>query len=206
MSQNTDNLNRGYGPADPTRVCGSELGAAPGALPDCECLYWARDGRAPITQHHPRCEKYDPAGESVALVRRLRKGIDAWAGDENGVHPQCWDAYRAALLYLGDLAALATVEAAAANDPREPLPSVDAMLEARHRMKLGWVEPWPACGPEGNDIYAHLEVRATVHDCVSLQRAAVRQRGGDTMGNDARHLLDFMAVHWATLVEEANDE
>jgi hypothetical protein len=76
--------------------------------------------------------------------------------------------------------------------------TTEEMLEQRHTLKLLWVEPWKACGPEGNELYAHLELRATVHDCVNMSRAAAKQAGRPTMGEDERHLLDFMAVHWAT--------
>ena len=76
---------------------------------------------------------------------------------------------------------------------------INEMLEQRHTLKLLWVEPWKACGPEGNELNAHLELRATVHDCINMSRAAEKQAGRATMGEDARHLLDFIAVHWATL-------
>ena len=72
------------------------------------------------------------------------------------------------------------------------------MLEQRHTMKLLWVEPWKACSPEGNELNAHLELRATVHVCINMSRAAAKQAGRPTTGEDARHLLDFMSVHWAT--------
>ena len=72
------------------------------------------------------------------------------------------------------------------------------MLEQRHTLKLVWVEPWSACGPEGNELDAHLELRATVHDCINMQRAASKQAGRSTMGEDGRRLEDFMAAHWAT--------
>jgi hypothetical protein len=76
--------------------------------------------------------------------------------------------------------------------------TTEEMLEQRHTLKLLWVEPWKACGPEGNELDAHLELRATVHDCINMSRAAAKQAGRPTMGEDERHLLDFMAVHWAT--------
>lgn len=76
--------------------------------------------------------------------------------------------------------------------------TTEEMLEQRHTLKLLWVEPWKACGPEGNELDAHLELRATIHDCINMSRAAAKQAGRPTMGEDERHLLDFMAVHWAT--------
>lgn len=76
---------------------------------------------------------------------------------------------------------------------------IKEMLEQRHALKLLWVEPWQACGPEGNPLDAHIELRATVHDCINMSRAAAKQAGRPTMGDDRNHLLDFMAVHWATI-------
>jgi hypothetical protein len=77
--------------------------------------------------------------------------------------------------------------------------SIPALLESRHTACLEWAEPWLACGPEGNDLNAHVVMRATVHDCINLQRAVARQAGRATMGDDENFLLDFMAVHWATV-------
>jgi len=77
--------------------------------------------------------------------------------------------------------------------------TITDLLEKRHTMQLVWVEPWLACGPEGNDLDAYVEHRATIHDCINLSRAAARQKGRPTMGEDEKHLLDFMAVHWATV-------
>ena len=83
--------------------------------------------------------------------------------------------------------------------------TTEEMLEQRHTLKLVWVEPWKACGPEGNELDAHIELRATVHDCVNMSRAAAKQAGRPTMGEDARHLLDFMAVHWAVAERPRSD-
>jgi len=76
-----------------------------------------------------------------------------------------------------------------------------ALLESRHETMLQWCEPWPACGPEGNDLDAHIILRATIHDCINIQRRAAKAAGQQTMGDDANHLLDFMAIHWAQVVE-----
>jgi hypothetical protein len=79
--------------------------------------------------------------------------------------------------------------------------TIEEMLECRHELKLAWCEPWEACGPEGNRLDAHIELRATVHDCVNMARLAAKAQGFPTMGNDANHLLDFIAVHWAEPVK-----
>ncbi|TXH17009.1 MAG: hypothetical protein E6R03_04620 [Hyphomicrobiaceae bacterium] len=83
----------------------------------------------------------------------------------------------------------------------EPSPAVLEMLEHRHEWKLMWVEPWQACGPEGNDLNAHVELRATIHDCINMSRMVRKAHGHPTAGDDAGMLLDFMAVHWAELVK-----
>lgn len=89
--------------------------------------------------------------------------------------------------------------------PSDDLPAVSStglfdILESRHETMLEWCEPWPACGPEGNGLDAHIILRATVHDCINMQRLASKNRGGPTMGEDERHLLDFMAIHWARII------
>lgn len=80
--------------------------------------------------------------------------------------------------------------------------TTEELLESRHRTLLEWVEPFPACGPEGNELTAHLIVRATVHDCINMRRAVAKAQGAPTMGDDARHLDEFMAVHIARVVAD----
>lgn len=88
----------------------------------------------------------------------------------------------------------------------EPLHcSLFALLESRHETLLQWCDPWPACGPEGNDLDAHVILRATVHDCINMQRRVAKAAGRPTMGDDGNHLLDFMAIH-CTRVVDANDQ
>jgi hypothetical protein len=79
--------------------------------------------------------------------------------------------------------------------------TTNEMLELRHETWLQWYEPWPATGPEGNELYADIVLRATVHDCVNLSRKAAKEAGRPTQGDDANHLLDFIAVHWAKVAE-----
>jgi len=81
------------------------------------------------------------------------------------------------------------------------LERLGGLLETRHTAMLEWVEPWPACGPEGNTLDAHITLRATVHDCINLQRASDRHAGRPTMGEDARRLDEFIGVNWATVVQ-----
>ena len=75
---------------------------------------------------------------------------------------------------------------------------VNSLLEARHKTWLQWHEPWPACGPEGHNMDAHVVLQATVHDCINLARRSAKSAGRPTIGRDREHLLDFIAVHWAT--------
>ena len=83
---------------------------------------------------------------------------------------------------------------------------VNFLLETRHETWLQWCEPWTACGPEGNEVTAHVVLQATVHDCINLARRAAQSAGRPTMGNDSDHLLDFMAIHWAAVMSEPPNE
>jgi len=64
-------------------------------LAECRCYTWGRDNNGSLLflSHHPRCEKYKPESEVRELLQRLLEGIELWANDEDGVHPDCWDAY-----------------------------------------------------------------------------------------------------------------
>lgn len=75
--------------------------------------------------------------------------------------------------------------------------SAEYLLEHRHTQLLCWGEPWPSCGPEGNHLDSFVEMRATVHDCINMERLTAKKLGRSTMGNDKDFLLDFIAVHWA---------
>lgn len=61
----------------------------------CDCATWGRDNLGAILhlEHHPNCERYRPEPEIRDLLQRLIDGIESWASDEDGVHPDCWDAY-----------------------------------------------------------------------------------------------------------------
>lgn len=64
----------------------------------------------------------------------------------------------------------------------------EELLEGRHEIKLEWAEPWPACGPEGNDLDAHITISATVHDCVNTARLIAqspRSQGQEPSGSCA---------------------
>jgi hypothetical protein len=86
-------------------------------------------------------------------------------------------------------------------DTTESKDEVNDWLESRHTKYVTWVEPWAACGPEGNELNAHVILRATVHDCINMSRLVAKANGHSTMGGDRDHLLNFMAVHWAEVVD-----
>jgi len=90
----------------------------------------------------------------------------------------------------------------AAPPPSKHERSLTYLLENRHTRYLEWVEPHPASGPEGNDLTAHVTLRATVHDCVNMSRLQARAAGRPTQGGDADHLSNFIAINWAEIVKE----
>ena len=73
------------------------LAAPPPAPTLCECTLMAcASGEATAymlaTNHHPSCSKGWPP-EALRLIARLASGMEAWARDEDGVHPDAWSAY-----------------------------------------------------------------------------------------------------------------
>ncbi len=80
----------------------SAIGNAAGNTFECDCKLWARgSGGLPWTEHHPCCTKRNVGKESVELVAKLLKGIECWAAEEDGVHPEAWDAYLHGLFWIG---------------------------------------------------------------------------------------------------------
>jgi len=75
------------------------------------------------------------------------------------------------------------------------------ILKDRHKVKLKWVEPWPACHPDGSELHANIELRASAHDCINMSRLVAKSHNLSTFGDDARHLDEFMAVNWATAID-----
>lgn len=75
------------------------------------------------------------------------------------------------------------------------------ILENRFALLVEWAEPRPARDPTGNPISASVILRATVHDCINMQRAVVYQQNKPTMRNDANFLYDFMIIHQASIVQ-----
>ena len=72
----------------------------------CKCLNWATHdvGLAALLGHHPDCEHApEPVGVLRQLVVDLAHGMDAWAADEDGIHPKAWEAYKKAKLLAGEI-------------------------------------------------------------------------------------------------------
>jgi hypothetical protein len=64
---------------------------------------------------------------------------------------------------------------------------------------LEWVEPWPSLDKNGSGIDAHVILKATVKDCIAIQRNKVPCTSKMTE-SDADLLLDFIAIHWAKVL------
>jgi hypothetical protein len=69
-------------------------------LPDesCECHTWCTDRHdiMQLTGHHINCPTCPPNRDKAwkGLISKLINGIRSWAADEDGVHPDCWEAFR----------------------------------------------------------------------------------------------------------------
>ena len=71
------------------------------ACSECGCLGRTRDGTFPLLlTHHPDCRHF--ARELRNLVTNLVRGIEQWAIDADGVHPEAWEAYQAGKLAIGE--------------------------------------------------------------------------------------------------------
>ena len=70
---------------------------------ECECKTWATDMKPDQIwfSHNPNCPHYDPQAELKELLYKLVEGVEQWAREEDGVHPDCWEAYVSACLILG---------------------------------------------------------------------------------------------------------
>lgn len=67
----------------------------------CECVNWG--GSRPLwVTHHANCKHYDPIKDATELITRLVRGMEAWASQEDGVHPDAWDAYHDAKIGIGE--------------------------------------------------------------------------------------------------------
>ena len=67
----------------------------------CECTTWAREPHHFFTEHHPRCPNGDSEAEKDNMIVSLVEAIERWAMDEDGVHPDAWEAYQRACWMMG---------------------------------------------------------------------------------------------------------
>ena len=77
------------------------------------------------------------------------------------------------------------------------------MLEQRHKLKLRWFNTVAACGPNGALVPVSVEYRATVDDCISMNRHRAKSKGQPPV-DDEHNLIVFMAMHHTvmTVLEE----
>lgn len=68
---------------------------------DCECCKWGRPSSKLLTKHHPNCTEYDIEKEVYQIIYDLLNGVVSWAHDEDGVHPDCWEAFKQGALFIG---------------------------------------------------------------------------------------------------------
>lgn len=66
---------------------------------DCKCRNWC-SVESVAWNHHPSCPSFNPGKDARAIVEALVNGIENWAHDEDGVHPDCWEAYKNARSFL----------------------------------------------------------------------------------------------------------
>lgn len=67
----------------------------------CDCLTWARtEGFA--FGHHTKCPEFNLDRAVRALVAPLVRGMEAWGSDEDGIHPEAWNAYVEGKRALGE--------------------------------------------------------------------------------------------------------
>ena len=73
---------------------------------DCECKNWARTTQLLFTTHHRNCPKYTSSikgaeAECYNIIVWLLDGVQAWANDEDGIHPECYEAFKRAACFVG---------------------------------------------------------------------------------------------------------
>ena len=72
-------------------------------MESCDCIRFARVCMHDMDYHHPACKEFRAsvsAKRSHKIIRNLLKAMDAWASDEDGVHPEACDAYNAAAQFI----------------------------------------------------------------------------------------------------------
>ena len=76
------------------------------------------------------------------------------------------------------------------------------ILAAPDKFTLCWFEPWPGFTRGSDPVDVGVELRATAAGCINLQLRATPAHYYHDIGTDGDLLSSFIAVHWASLVEE----
>ena len=75
---------------------------------ECECKNWATTNLWYVNMfgHHPHCGFRPDSSSQFLIMREIVKGLtcgmEAWAHDEDGIHPDAWEAYCKAKMILGE--------------------------------------------------------------------------------------------------------
>ena len=68
---------------------------------------------------------------------------------------------------------------------------------------MQWEQPWPGKSASGAPLDASVTLRATISDCIKMQRYENDKLFPDKDAlNDKELLLDFMATNWAYALKE----
>lgn len=67
----------------------------------CECMGWGRLADQYLFEHHRKCKHFNAEAELISIIDQLCEGIEQWAADEDGVHTDCWNAYKEARVKRG---------------------------------------------------------------------------------------------------------
>jgi len=70
-------------------------------MPRCNCDSRTHDGSFPLLlPHFADCHEF---GQDLrTLIEGLVRGMESWAADEDGIHPDAWQAYQRAKLAIGE--------------------------------------------------------------------------------------------------------
>ena len=77
--------------------------------------------------------------------------------------------------------------------------TIEQILKSKAIRYLSWVEPWPAIDSNNDTIYGHVTLRATVQDCINMQRAANNKNCITAKYTDLQLLNDFIIINWAKI-------
>jgi hypothetical protein len=73
---------------------------------ECDCKQWCDLSLRTrfLTGHHANCPKatITEFQGAMNLIRALVKGMENWAADEDGVHPDAWEAYKRGKAVIGE--------------------------------------------------------------------------------------------------------